>query len=134
MTLCHILPDRRGWVNMITYSFWTQLNVSKHCITKNSTKTSVIFYVVEWSNSSIYNNSILLSHLFNYQAVIFNPEKRPYQVLPLRATIELEAIAMKKYSAFLKASGLKPTHQMQFSVIPKIFKLVIQYRRQAAQM
>ena len=38
--------------------------------------------------------------------VLFNPKIGPYQVLPLRARVNLGAMAMKGYSAFPKASAL----------------------------
>ena len=37
---------------------------------------------------------------------------RPYQVLPLQVKVDLGVIAMKGYSSFIKASGLKPYYQM----------------------
>ena len=36
----------------------------------------------------------------------------PYQVLPLRIKVDLGATAMKVYSPFPKAPGLKPHHQI----------------------
>ena len=45
--------------------------------------------------------------------VLFNPYIGPYQVLPLRARVDLEAMAMKGYSAFPKAPALlEPYHQI----------------------
>ena len=38
--------------------------------------------------------------------VLFNPQIGPYQVLPLRARVDLGAMAMKGYSAFPKAPAL----------------------------
>ena len=44
--------------------------------------------------------------------VLFNPEIRPYQVLPHRARVDLGAMAMKGCSVFPKASALLgPHHQ-----------------------
>ena len=44
--------------------------------------------------------------------VLFNQYKRPYQVIPLRARVDLRAMAMKGYSAFPKAPALlEPRHQ-----------------------
>ena len=43
----------------------------------------------------------------------------PYQVIPLRARVDLRAIAMKGYSAIPKASALlKPDHQNVKSLTP----------------
>ena len=46
--------------------------------------------------------------------VLFDPYIRPYQVLlPLRARVDLGAMAMKGYSAFFKAPALlEPYHQI----------------------
>ena len=45
--------------------------------------------------------------------VLFEPYIRPYQVLPLRARVDLGAIAMKKYAAFPKTPALlEPHHQI----------------------
>ena len=45
--------------------------------------------------------------------VLFNPYIGPYQVLPLRARVDLGAMAMKGYSAFPKAPALlEPHHQI----------------------
>ena len=46
-------------------------------------------------------------------SVLFDPLIEPYQVLPLPAKVDLVAIAMKGYSAFLKAPALlEPRHQI----------------------
>ena len=42
--------------------------------------------------------------------VLFNPYTGPYQVLPPRARMDLEAMAIKGYSAFPKAPALLETH------------------------
>ena len=45
--------------------------------------------------------------------VPFNPLIGPYQVLPLRARVDLGAMAMKGCSAFPKAPALlEPLHQI----------------------
>ena len=45
------------------------------------------------------------------QLVLLNPEIGPYQVLPFRARVDPEAMAMKGCSEFLKASvWLEPHH------------------------
>ena len=49
----------------------------------------------------------------NHRLVLFNPLIGPYQVLPLRAGVDLGAMAMKEYSAFPKAPALlEPHHQI----------------------
>ena len=45
--------------------------------------------------------------------VLFNPYIGPYQVLPLQARVDLEAMAIKGYSAFPKTPALlEPHHQI----------------------
>ena len=45
--------------------------------------------------------------------VLFNPKIGPNQVLPLRARVDMGAMAMKGCSAFLKAPVLlEPHHQI----------------------
>ena len=45
--------------------------------------------------------------------VLFNPLIGPHQVLPLRAKVDLGAMAMKGYSTFPKArASLEPHHQI----------------------
>ena len=45
--------------------------------------------------------------------VLLNPKIGPYQVLPLRARVDLREMAMKGYSAFPKAPALlEPHHQI----------------------
>ena len=42
---------------------------------------------------------------------------RSYQVLPLRVRVDLGVMAMKRYSTIFETLGLKPHHQILFSVI-----------------
>ena len=45
--------------------------------------------------------------------VLFNPQTGPYQLLPLRAKVDLGAMAMKGCSVFPKAAAsLEPHHQI----------------------
>ena len=47
------------------------------------------------------------------QLILFNSYIGPYQVSPLRARVDLEAMAMKGFFAFLKApASLEPHHQI----------------------
>ena len=70
---------------------YTQLNIK------------VIFQSIQFS----------LSTEFKCQTVLFDPLIGPHQVLPLRARVDLGAIAMKGYSAFSKAQALsEPHHQI----------------------
>ena len=80
-------------------------------------------------NSSIWNNSVKHKYglivknisILSYSVysihfsismllVLFNPLIGPYQVLPLRARVDLGAMAMKGYSAFPKAPALLESH------------------------
>ena len=58
---------------------------------------------------SVYSIQFSISMLL----VLFNPLIGPYQVLPLRARVDLGAMAMKGYSKFPKAPALlEPHHQI----------------------
>ena len=58
-----------------------------------------------------FNQTIQFS--INIPLVLFNPWIGPYQVLPCRASVDLEAMAIKGYSAFPKAPVLPgPYHQI----------------------
>ena len=48
-----------------------------------------------------------------FSLVLFDPKIGPYQLLPLRPTVDVGAMAMKGYSVFLKAPALlEPHHQI----------------------
>ena len=52
------------------------------------------------------------------QLVLFNPYIGPYEVLPLRATVNLGAMAMKGCFEIPKApASLKPNHQIVYCYI-----------------
>ena len=54
-----------------------------------------------------------MSTQFKSKTVLFDSEIGPYQVLPLRARVDLEVMAMNVYAAFSKAPALlKPHHQI----------------------
>ena len=46
------------------------------------------------------------------QTVLFDPQIRPYQMLPLRVKMDLGAMAMKGYSIFPKCPRLLPHYQI----------------------
>ena len=53
------------------------------------------------------------SLVYVHNLVLFDPLVGPYQVLPLRAGVDLGAIPMEGYSAFPKAPALlDPHHQI----------------------
>ena len=57
-----------------------------------------------------YFKQLILTCPFLAQSLIV---KQCYKVLPLRAAVELRAMSMKKYSAFLEVSALlEPHHQI----------------------
>ena len=84
------------------------------CISNNSIKhqsfvytqlnhQTVLFQIIQFS----------ISIQFKYQTVQFDLEIGPYQVLPLWTKVDLVVMAMKWYSAFLKAPALlEPHHQI----------------------
>ena len=73
-------------------------------------KYGLIVKNVSISSYSVYSIHFSISMLL----VLFNPLIiEPYQVLPLRARVDLGAMAMKGYSAFPKApASLEPHHQI----------------------
>ena len=53
------------------------------------------------------------SYLNQLSLVLFDPKIGPYQVLPLRARVDMGAMVMKGYYTFLKAPALlEPHHQI----------------------
>ena len=87
-------------------------------ITNNSIKQQSIIY--KQLNDQTFPSLAIqfsISHLFALrlnirQFVLFDPWIGPFQVLPLRARVDLGAMAMKGYTAFPKAPALlKPHHQ-----------------------
>ena len=48
--------------------------------------------------------------------VLFNPEIGPYGVVPLRARVDMGAMAIKGYSAFPKAPVLLETHHQKCDI------------------
>ena len=76
--------------NLFRHSFFT------HC----QNDQAVLFQITYFS----------LSTPFKCETFLLDPEIGPYQVLPLRARVDVGAIAMKGYSAFLKVPALLKTH------------------------
>ena len=51
------------------------------------------------------------SHLNQQSLFLFGPEIGPYQMLPFRARVDQESMAMKGYSIFSKAQVLLEPHR-----------------------
>ena len=69
----------------------------------------------KYKYSLIVKNTLFQAIQFSMSMplVLFNPLIGAYQVLPRRARVDLGAMAMKGYSAFLKApASLEPHHQI----------------------
>ena len=62
------------------------------CVRQLKDKT-VLFQAIQLSNSHLFAHSLV-------QAFLFDLSTRPYQVLPLRASVDLEVLAMMGYSIF----------------------------------
>ena len=69
-------------------------------------KYGLIVKNVSIANYSVYSIHFSISMLL----VVFNPQLGSYQVQPLRARVELGAMAMKGYSAYPKAPALLKSH------------------------
>ena len=63
---------------------------------RNLNSKTVLFQVIQFSTSM--------------QLILFDPKIGPHQALPLRAEMNLGAMAMKGYSAFCKASAILKSH------------------------
>ena len=67
-------------------------------------------HTIKYENSYVSRNSVY--HKFKYQTLLLDPQIGSYEVLPLRAMVDLAEMAIKGYSAFAKALALlKPRHQ-----------------------
>ena len=59
-----------------------------------------------------FNVSHLFAHSLNGETVLFEARIGLDQVLPLRVIVDVGAIAMKGYSAFVKAPSIEIHHQI----------------------
>ena len=73
---------------------------------------STIFVYTQLNVKTVLSQTIQfsISTQFKYQTVLFDPYIGPYQVLPLRAKVDLGAMVMKGYSEFHKAPVLLKIH------------------------
>ena len=77
------------------------------CIINNLIKhQSFVYAQIDDQTVLLLTINFSISTQFKCQKVIFNPLIGPCQVLPLRAKVDLGAMAMKGYSAFPKAPAL----------------------------
>ena len=91
----------------------SKLNSSKYCYVSEAFQlNSYLFTHSSISNNSIYNKSFVCTQ-FKISNSSVRTIDRPYPVPPLRARVDLEAMAMKRYSAFSQAQALhEPLHQI----------------------
>ena len=91
-----VLMSKNSSIEIIQFSISTQFRCKYGLIIKN---ISISSYSIQFSISMLL--------------VLFNPYIGPDQVLPLRARVDLGAMAMKGCSAFPKAPELlEPHHQI----------------------
>ena len=102
--------------------------ICKHKST-NSSKYCYVSLTIQFNISHLFTHSYMIKQFYFNQfilawdiclhsvlfdllhSVLFDLLMGPYQVLPLRARVDLVAMAMKEYSAFIKASALlEPQH------------------------
>ena len=82
-----------------------QLSISTQFKCKYGLSKTFLFQAIQFTQTIEFSISMLL--------VLFNPLIGPYQVLPLRARVDLGAMAMKGCSVFPKAPALlEPHHQI----------------------
>ena len=81
-------------------------------MTNNSIQHQTFVYIQLKDQTVLFQSiQFSISHLFALSLnvkLVFKPYIGPYQVLPLRARVNLKAIAMKGYSALSKSPGLEP--------------------------
>ena len=82
------------------------------CITYYSIKQSFVYTQLNDQTVLFLIIQFNASHFFKYQTVLFDLLIGPFQMLPLWLRVDLGAIAIKRYSIFLKAPGLEPHHQI----------------------
>ena len=81
------------------------------CIIDNSIKHH-LFVHTHLNDQTVLFQTIQFNIItqFKCQTLLFEAWIGPYQVLPLRARVDLEVMAMKGYSAFPKAPALLDLH------------------------
>ena len=92
-----ILMSKKVLFQIIQLSISTQFKY-KYCLIVKA------FQAIQFAQTIHFNISMLL--------VLFNPWIWPYQVLPLRARVDLGAMTIKGYSAFPKAPVLLEPHHL----------------------
>ena len=110
------LNDQTVQFRIIYFSISTELNCSKYCYVSLTIQLKhQSFFHTQLNDQTALFQTIQfgISKQFKFQTILFDPLIGPYQVQPLRARVNLRAVAMKGYSAFLKAPVLmKPRHQI----------------------
>ena len=84
------------WLGFELFGLWVQVH---------------LFQAMQFSETVQFSISMLL--------VLFNPQIRPFQVLPFGARVNLGAMAMKGRSAFHKALAFLEPHHQIFSIISR---------------
>ena len=72
---------------------------------------TVQLQTIQFRMSFVHPQFLCQSIQFKCQTVLFDPLIVPYQVLQLRAKVNLGAMAMNGYTAFSNAPVLLKTHQ-----------------------
>ena len=69
-----------------------------------------LFQAIQFSQTNLIQ---IIQFTISKKFVLFNPQIGPYQVLPLRARVDLGSMAKKGCSAFHKPpASLEPYHQI----------------------
>ena len=88
-----------------------KLNDSKYCYVSITIQLKMSFVYIQLKDQTVlfliiqFSMSFVCTQ-FKCQTVLFDPQVVPYQVLPLQTRVDLGIMAMKGYSAFLRAPAL----------------------------
>ena len=110
------LNDQTVLFQSIQFSMWTKLTSSKYGYVLLTIQLNVSHLFTELNDqtvllqSFVWTQFIFKSTQIKFQTVLFDPQIGPYQVLPLRARVDLGVMKIKAYSALPKAPALLEPH------------------------
>ncbi len=103
------LNDQTVLFQTVQFYMSMKLNSSKYCYVSLTIQFKYQSFVYTQLNDQTFLFQAIqfsISTQFKCQTVLFDPQIGPYQVLPLRARVNLGAMATKGYSIFPKTPAL----------------------------